>query len=162
MRVEWVVDALSKEDAAVVTTELDDTLEQLDSETDVVLIDSVYDKDVIDALTQKDAEPEYEYQLGVVTDTHKDEEFDADAMISRSLSASGIRERVDWLGARAQYCKTLSEYYEVTQTLVKRQRADCRSVECDRLRARRDRLEYRLDKISESLDSKTLYDAVMG
>ena len=57
-RVKWVVDALSDEHATVVTTEIGDALTQLDSATDVVLIDSVYDEDSVDTLTQKDAGPE--------------------------------------------------------------------------------------------------------
>lgn len=158
----WVVDALSDEHTTVITTEIGDALAQLDSAMDVVLIDSVYDKDAVDTLIQKDAEPEYEYQLGVVTDTRESEDLDADAVIHRSLSADGIQERVDWLGARARYCKTLSEYYNVTRRLVERHRSDCTSEDYDRLRARRNRLETRLDELSESLDSKALYDAVLG
>ena len=97
-----------------------------------------------------------------MTDTHESDDFDADAVIRRSLSANAIEERVDRLGARARYCKTLSEYYDVTRKLVKRQRSDRKSRDCDRLRARRDRLESRLDEISQSLDGKTLFEAALG
>lgn len=161
-RVGWVVDALSDEYTATVTTEVSDILEQFDPETDIVLIDTVSDGAVVDALSRGGAESEYEYQLGVLADSQQSKDFDADAVIPRSLSADNIQERVDWLGARARYCKTLSQYYEVTRELVERQCSDCRSAECGRLRARRDRLESRLDEIGESLDSKTLYDAVLG
>ena len=160
-RSDWLKTALIDSYIVTVVSGRSEVLQKLSADTDVVLVDTVSKAEIVPILTQVREENEYEFQVGVLTTSEQAEPWDVGAVLPWSLSAEDVHESVEWLMARARYCQTLSNYYQVTVALADQQMGACKKEDRTELRARRERLETRLNEIADTLDSQALYDAVL-
>lgn len=158
---------LLRETATVRTAySVEEVLDRLDPEVDAVLVDPGLSSDAVSVVREAVDDRDLGCQIGLLPAGGKrgDSVAHVDTVVPLDAGDERVRETIEWLAMRAQYRKTLDEYYELVAASADLQRADeeCEvAPELDRLERQIDRLRQRLDEAAEELDTVSLFEAAL-
>lgn len=158
---------LMRETATVRTAySTDDVLDRLDDEVDVVLVDPSLSTDAVSTVHKAVTQRDLDCQIGLLPSdgTRGDAVEIVDSVVPLTAGDERVRETVEWLALRAQYRRTLEEYYELVQRAADLKRFDDRSEvapDLERLERQIEQLRRRLDETAEQLDTVSLFEAAL-
>lgn len=139
-----------------------EVLARLDADVDVVLVDPALASDAVTLVADAVEERGLVCQVGVLDGDDPPEDARVDAAVSPDAPPGRIRDHVARLGARARYARTLDAYYDLAQTAAGRSGDEATpDAERERLRARLAEIETCLDETADSLDTESLFEAVL-
>lgn len=139
-----------------------EVLDRLDADVDVVLLDLDLAGDPVDLVAEVVSERGLDCQIGVLAEADRPADPRVDAAVAPDAPAERIRDQVAVLGTRARYARTLDAYFDLAQTAAEGS-GDAASLDADRERfqARLADLEARLDETADTLDTESLFEAVL-
>jgi len=146
----------------------DEALDCLDAQVDAVLLDPDLAATALPVVARAVDERDIGSRIGLLADEARAEELpEADAarvdtVVSPARGDDYVRDRVDWLVARARYEQLLDQYYELSRVYIDvDDESGVDEAELDRLREQMARLRRRLDTVADHLDTRSLFEAAL-